>query len=156
MRLGEALSPDDKRRYVRDSLVPGRILHLHCSFTTPPKDKFVVIAALEPEPILFVINSEINKWLQDRPDLRDRQTTLHQSDHRFLGRDSFLNCTEAIRKVPLSEIEGQLVQNLDNIKDRLTEEERQAVLYAVDGCRTLTKKEIQWIKENIEIAPRGR
>lgn len=147
MLLGDALSPDDRLRYVRTSLVPGRILHLHCSFTTPPKSKFVVLVSIRPILMVFVANSNINAWLQARSDLRDRQVTLHQRAHPYLKHDSFLNCTEPIRQMDFEEIEHQLLEDMNNIKDMLTVDERQAVLYAVEGCRTLSKREINWITD---------
>ncbi len=147
MRLGDALSPDDKLKYVRQCLVPGRILHLHCHFTNPPKNKFVVLVSVQSALALFVTNSEISEWLQTRADLRDRQVTIRQQDHTYLNRDSFLNCTEAIRQMEMEEIERQLVKDTSDIKDMITESEREAIIYAVKDCRTLAKKEIQWITE---------
>lgn len=147
MRLGDALSPDDKLRYVRQSLVPGRILHVHCSYTTPPKNKFVVVAAIQPAPLLFIVNSKINRWVQARADLRDCQVEIRQQDHTFLGQDSFLNCTEAVGQMAMEELEGQLVKGMSNIKDMITPNEQEAILYAVKDCRTLSKKEIRWITE---------
>lgn len=146
MRIGEKLSPDDRRRYIQACIVPGRLLHLFCAFTNPPKHKFVVVAAVDPELILFVINSKIDEWLKARPDLRDRQVTIQQRDHSFLERDSYLNCTEAIRVMEAVVIEAQLMQDLDGVKDLITDREREAICYAVEGCRTLSKKEIAWIK----------
>jgi hypothetical protein len=149
MQLGETLSPDDKRHYIKKSLVPGRLLHLFCNFTTPPKNKFLAVVATTPELVLFFVNSEINPWLQARPDLRDRQVTLRQRDHPFLAQDSHLNCTEAIRKIPVQEIEAQLMNDVTRIKDMLMEGEREAIRYAVQNCRTLTKKEIGWITDGL-------
>jgi len=116
MQLGDTLSLDDKLSYIRQSLVPGRILHVHCSFMTPPTNKFVVVAAIQPVLLLFVVNSEINQWLQARADLRDRQVTISQQDHTFLNQDSFLNCTKAVRQMQIEEIEGHLVKDTSNIK----------------------------------------
>ena len=149
MRLGDTLSPDDKLKYVRQALIPGRILHLHCQFTTPPKDKFVVVVSIQPALILFVTNSEMSEWLKARQDLRDRQVTIHQMDHTYLRQDSFLNCTEAIRQMEIGEIERQLIKDTNNIKDVITTREREAILYAVKDCRTLSKKEIRWISEGL-------
>lgn len=149
MRLGDALSPDDKLKYVRQSLVPGRILHLHCDFTIPPKSKFVVLVSVKPVVVLFVINSEISQWLQARPDLRDRQVTIRQQNHEYLKHDSFLNCTEAARQMEMEDVERQLNEDMSNIKDMITASEREAILYAVKDCRTLSKQEIQWITESM-------
>jgi hypothetical protein len=147
MRLGDRLSPDDKLKYVRQTLVPGRILHLHCQFTTPPKNKFVVLVSVQPALALFVTNSEISEWLQARQDLCDRQVTIRQSDHTYLKQDSFLNCTEAIRQMEMAEIERQLVKDTSDIKDVITASEREAILYAVKDCRTLSKIETRWITD---------
>jgi len=47
----------------------------------------------------------------------------------------------------MEEIERQLVKDTSDIKDMITESEREAIIYAVKDCRTLAKKEIQWITE---------
>ena len=151
MRLGDALSPDQKLARVRSSLVPGRILHLHCTFTAPPKNKFVVVVAVQPDPVLFVTNSQISTWLNARPDLRDRQVRILHGDHSYLNHDSFLNCTEAIPHMGMKEIEDQLLKDLGNIKDMITVREREAILYAVKECRTLTKKEIALIAAALRV-----
>lgn len=145
MQFGDALSSADKLKYVRQSLIPGRILHLHCTFTTPPKNKFLVLASVEPTSLMFVINSQISHWLETRPDLRDRQVTIRQTDHLYLHRDSFLNCTEVIQQISREEIEAQLIRDISNIKDMVTSLEREAIRYAVADCRTLSKKDIDTI-----------
>lgn len=145
MRFSDALSPEDKLKYVHQSLVAGRILHLHCNFTRPPKNKFAVLVSVAPTLLLFIINSQITEWLEARADLRDRQVTIRQQAHSYLQRDSFLNCTEAIQQITLQEIVGQLVEDMSNIKDMVTTEEREAIRYAVTGCRTLSKKDIDGI-----------
>jgi hypothetical protein len=97
--------------------------------------------------MVFVANSIINAWLQARPDFRDRQVTLRRWAHPYLKYDSFLNCTEAIKQMEFEEIEHQLLEDMSNIKDVITADERQAVLYAVKECRTLSKREIKWITD---------
>jgi len=140
MKLGEKFPPEDRLAFVRQSLVPGSILYLSCSFTTPPKEKFVVLVSLDPEPVVFMINSEISRWLQDRPALRDCQVTIHQQDHLFLSYDSYIDCTQAVRKFTAQDLERQLVQDLGKIKGKITLHEREAVLYSVQNCRTLESK----------------
>lgn len=148
MKLGDRFPPDRKRQYIRDSLVPGRILHLHCAFTALPKHKFVVVVSTTPEILLLLINSETSQWLNERPDLRDCQVTIHHADHSYLSYDSYLDCTQAKRQ-QREGIERQLMENLDNVKDVLTSEEREAVLYAVQTCRTLSAREKQRIREGL-------
>lgn len=148
MKLGDRLPPDQKRQYIRGSLVPGRILHLHCSFTNPPKQKFVVVVSMNPEPLLFLINSEISQWLEKRQDLRDCQVVIHHADHTYLRYDSYLDCTQA-KPQQVEEIERQLMENLDGVKDFITSGEREATLYAVQACRTLSAREKRRITEGL-------
>jgi hypothetical protein len=145
MRFGDAIPSAEKLKYVRQSLVPGRILHLHCNFTHPPKNKFVVLVSVKSSLRVFVINSGITEWLQARPDLRDRQITIRQQDHNYLRHDSFLNCTETIQQISIKEMEDQLIQDLCNIKDMVTAQEREAIRFAITGCRTLSKRDIDAI-----------
>lgn len=146
MKLGDLLPPDQKRQYIRDSLVPGRVLHLHCSFTSPPKHKFVILVSMTPEPLVFLINSEISEWLEQRPDLRDCQVLIHCAEHSYLSYDSYLDCTQA-KRPPVTEIERQLMEDIGNLKDMATSREREAIIYAVQACRILSPREKRWITE---------
>lgn len=51
MRLGDPFPLEERRKHIQARLTPGRVLLLHCDFTTPPKDKFLVLASVEPEPL---------------------------------------------------------------------------------------------------------
>lgn len=107
--------------------------------------------SINPALVLFAINSVISQWLDARADIRDRQVTIRQQDHAYLKRDSFLNCTEAIRQMEIEDVERQLIEDTSNVKDMITASEREAILYAAKDCRTLSKKEIQWITEALSV-----
>ena len=147
MSLGDALSPEIKLHYIRERLIPGAIFHCYCEFTTPAKHKFIVIGRAQPPTIVFLINSDISPWLQARPHLRDCQVGIHKSDHDFLTHDSFLDCTQAERRVSLEQLEHAMMKELTTFKGWLTANEREAVLYAVKVCRTLSAKEKDWLTE---------
>lgn len=148
MRLGDALSPENKLSYVKQRLVPGAIFHHYCEFTNPAKNKFIVIVRAQSPTIIFLINSNINSWLQGRPDLRDCQVGIHESDHRdFLSHDSFLDCTQAEQRVSLEQLEQAMMGDISIFKGWLTARERGAVLYAVGICRTLSPQEKGWVVE---------
>jgi len=72
----------------------GAILHLYCSFTRPPKDKFLVIVCLDPKPLLVFINSRINTLIQRNPDLAQCQIVIDAENHTFLDYDSYIDCSE--------------------------------------------------------------
>ncbi len=148
MRLGDALSPEDRLQYIRERLVPGAIFHYYCEFTNPAKHKFIVIGRALPPTIVFLINSDISPWLQARPHLRDCQVGLLKSDHNdFLTHDSFLDCTQGERRVSLEQLEQAMMEDVMNFKGWLTAREREAVFYAVGVCRTLSAQEKIWLAE---------
>ena len=147
MRLGDALSPEDRLQYIRERLVPGAIFHCYCEFTTPTKHKFIVMGRAQRPTLVLLINSDISPWLHARPHLRDCQVSIRKSDHDFLEYDSFLDCTHAERQVSLEQLEQAMMNDLTNFKGWLTAREREAVLYAVGVCRTLSAQEKGWLVE---------
>lgn len=140
MSLGDQLSPEQKKQFVLKALNPGSILHLFCEFITPPKHKFLVLGSVEPAPILFAINSKVSPYIVARQHLAQCQVMLYQSDHSFLKYDSFLDCTTAIRDFSLDDLLAQVVANFSNIKSRLTEADRAAVMKAVSRSMTLEER----------------
>ena len=145
MRLGDKFPPEEKQRYISDRLVPGTIIHCHCSFTSPAKHKFVVLVCCDPCCIVFLINSELSNWLQARADLRDCQVVIQKKDHEFLDRDSYLDCTNAERRLSLEDLVLAVMKDLENLKGNISAREREAINYAVKVCRTLSPKEKELI-----------
>ncbi|MEP6889481.1 MAG: hypothetical protein ABI955_02145 [Nitrospirota bacterium] len=127
-------SPEDKRRNIRERLLPGAIVHYYCEFTNPAKHKFIVIGRAQSPTLVFLINSAINPWLQARPHLRDCQVGICQCDHDdFLTHDSFLDCTQVEQRVSLEQLEQTMMDDVTSFKGWLTAHEREAVLYAVES-----------------------
>lgn len=83
MPLWDRLPPEERRRYIDTRLTPGRVLLLHCDFTTPPKDKFLLLTCLDPEPLFFIINSAINEYIHSREWLLRCQVEIGHEDIRF-------------------------------------------------------------------------
>jgi len=142
MKLGEQFPPDDQLAFIRRSLRPGAILYLDCAFTNPPKNKYGILVCTDPEPLVFLVNSRINRWLAERPALRDCQITLHQCDYPFLQHDSCIDCTTPYRFLTVEAIERQLMNDIDR---QITESEQQAILYAVESGKTIEQRITRWI-----------
>ncbi|CAD5949645.1 hypothetical protein [Planktothrix agardhii] len=67
-----------------------------CRHTDPdPKDKFVLIAYIEPSFYGFLINSKINKYLKNRPYLLCCEAEIIAIEHDFLDYNSYVDCREA-------------------------------------------------------------
>lgn len=66
-----------------------------CPHTNPRKRKYVVIACKHNERAYgFLINSAIGPFLLKRPDNLACQVTLKATDHRFLHKQSYLDCSQ--------------------------------------------------------------
>lgn len=153
MSLGDQLSPEQRIQFIVKALAPGTILHLFCEFTTPPKHKFLVLGCVEPDPILFAINSKVSPYIAARQHLAQCQVMLYQSDHSFLKYDSFLDCTAAIRDFGLDDLTAQLVADFSNIKSRLTEADREAVIKAVSCSVTLEERVKKLVLQSLTRPP---
>src|SRR2546422_11551668 len=114
MSLGGQLPPEQRIQLVLKALTAGTILHLFCTFTTPPKHKFLLLSCVEPEPVLFAINSSVSHYISSRQHLAECQVMLYRTDHPFLEYDSFLDCTSAIRDFTIADLTGQLSEDVRN------------------------------------------
>jgi len=81
------------------------------------------------------------------------QVMLYQSDHSFLTYDSLLDCTTAIRDFSLDDLTAQLVADFSNIKSRLTEADREAVMKAVSLSVTLEQRVKKLVLQSLARPP---
>ena len=79
-RLGDRFPERARREYVESHLDPGEVLYLFCPFTSPPKDKYLVLACAKPRPLLFMVNSTIHPFIASRPALRRCQVALSATE----------------------------------------------------------------------------
>lgn len=93
--LGDYFPQKEKEQYIDEHLQPGQILYLFCDFTTPPKEKYLVLACPGQNPLLFMINSEIHPFITARPELSKCQIKLDASEYE-LDHDSYINCSKVI------------------------------------------------------------
>jgi len=83
----------------------------NCRHTTPPKDKYVVIVCLNPNPYGFLINSEVSSFVRSRPELLSSQVRVTAAKYGFLKHDSYINCGQlfSFKSGELHSVQG--VQN---------------------------------------------
>jgi hypothetical protein len=138
--IWDSLPPAERRKYIHTRLIPGRVLLLHCDFTTPPKDKFLVITAVEPEPLLFIINSTVNEYIRKHEHLSRCQVEIGHKEHAFLRHHSFIDCTQAHR-IALRDVYEQLERDIGRLKDEVTTQVREQIIAAVKFAKTLSAKQ---------------
>lgn len=138
--LGDFWPDREKQEYVDTCLSPGRVLRLSCEFTSPPKEKLLVLVCLhsKPRPLLFFINSHIHPYIRKRRWLRDCQVLLRASDYSCLNRDSFVNCSEVVNGFELPTIKGQLLDDMGRIEDELRVDVRREIVRVVRAATTIS------------------
>lgn len=75
-------------------LTPGTVLYLYFTVVRPnPKEKFALLGAIEPSPMLLFIDTDINPFVNNTDELRSHHLLVPQLDHEFLKYDSWIDCT---------------------------------------------------------------
>jgi hypothetical protein len=144
--LGDHFPSDVKLRTIKEKLQPGRVVYLFCEFTAPrPKDKYLLLACVDPLPLFFVINSEVSDFIKERAHLHRCQVRLDVASHDFLDHDSSIACHEAKSEFSIEDINRQLLSNMDRIKGVISNDVRDQVLAAVKACTVLPNREKMWI-----------
>jgi hypothetical protein len=128
-----------RQQIIRKRLVPGCIVWLHCSFTRPPKDKFLVLGSLDP-PLWLIINSRVHPFIVKKAALASCQVTIDKKEHQFLNHDSFIDCT-GVHRVAMDEVYSQVEQDFKRLKGNVSDEVKVQILAAVKAGLTLTKQE---------------
>lgn len=136
--LGARFPEEERREYVDRHLVLGCVVYLFCEFTSQPKDKYLVLVTLEEPPILFVINSNINKFIRERKYLLDCQITVEPKHLDFLDHDSYLDCGQPIVSFSIREIKTQLMDDITRLKGKLPDSKLIEIKKVVEKARTIT------------------
>lgn len=140
MQLGDAFPIEERRKHIQARLTPGRVLFLHCNFTIPPKNKFLLLASVEPEPLFFVINSTVNEYIRKREWLFRGQIKIGHEEHSLLQHHSFIDCTTA-HKIPLCDVYEQVEADSGRLKGEISPHVRKQIVGAVRIAKTLSPRQ---------------
>lgn len=141
-RVGHDFDENERRGYVDRQLTPGRIIYLlDLPLTQTTKNKYAIIAGDTDPPLLLVMGRSIPRMIARDPDRRARQVLLPASEYQCLTDDSYLDCTRVIVSMTLGEIKDQLVADVSQLGDVLSQDHLRQIRDAVCGARTLTADE---------------
>ena len=149
MVLGGRFPEHERLASVRRQLTPWRVIRVFCHFTSPPKDKLVVVGRIGPDVQVLVINSELSNYVLARPDLKMCQVQLDAAGHPFLWADSFLDCGQ-VYLISAVDIERQLVEDMSRIRGEVSVQARPAALQAIRTSRTLTRQQKGQLLSSLE------
>jgi len=139
-KLGDYFPPEHKQRFVEQHLKPGQVLYLFCEFTTPAKEKYLVLACPGGQPLLFIMNSAIHPFIERRPELRRCQVLLRAAEYDFLDHDSYINCSQVVDVLTEAEILHQISTDIRRIQGELTERTKRAIIRVVGSAKTIDKR----------------
>ncbi|ADW72203.1 hypothetical protein Rahaq_0576 [Rahnella aceris] len=141
--LGDFFSADFKKDFSeKRGISPGDVLRFHCNFTTPAKEKFMVVVCCQPLLILL-INSNIPQFIQDNAHLLACQVDLPKQGHDFLSWDSHINCIEAHAAFNLDDVKDAIAADYGNVlKGRIEDTYIKKIRMAV----SLSKRMEKWQK----------
>jgi hypothetical protein len=112
----------------------------NCNHARPkPKDKYVVVAYVSKNAWGFLINSEVSKWLRERPKLLVCEAVILAAEHRCLKRDSYADCQI------IYEFFGWELRNHEGVISR---QAKINILQSIKGCPTLETRHKSIILEN--------
>jgi hypothetical protein len=140
MNLAGIVSQQERLDFFRSKYGTGLVIKLFCHFTIPPKEKRLLVVSISPEPLLLVINSEINEYKQKRPHLRQQQVCLRQSENDFLDHDSYLDCSRVRDDFSEAEIERVITRDLTRILGTINMNAIAEILTVVDDSVTLERR----------------
>jgi len=128
-----------QEQYIRDNILPGQVLRLFCQFTTPPKNKHLLLVGIEPSPLLFMVNSQIHPYVRSRAYLKSCQVLLKASEHFFLAHDSYVDCRNVCTTFSLDDLIMQVHRDARRLKGFINEEAQEQVIAAIKACPVLEK-----------------
>lgn len=138
MVLGHHFPEEKRLESVRHQLTPWRIIRLFCEFTSPHKEKFLVVLRVRTDTHVLVVNSEVAPAIRARPALAQCQVTLDAATHPALRRDSILNCGE-VCTVTTYEAARQLVTDMSRIDGEIPAAVRTLVIEKIEASKTIPR-----------------
>lgn len=150
MSLGDHFPDSHKEQFFEDNVKPGTVLYLHCSFTVPPKEKFLLIVSTDPLIVLFIINSEISRFVQNSQPHYQAQVLLKQQEHSFLRHDSYLDCSKNHQQnFPLEKIKTAILDDIGRVKGKVSRSACTQILQVIQVSRFFSPKEKQVISSSL-------
>lgn len=139
MPLGSAFPPAMLRSHIEKQLIPGMVIRIEVKFPDQTKPKFLLLVAHEdPDFLTFIVNSEINPFIQARAHLLQCQVSVDQANHSFLDHDSYLACHE-LKRMRREDVIQELMKDLGGIKNPISDDVKAEVVSAVKFAKTISE-----------------
>lgn len=135
--LGDAFSPEERRKSVLRRLQPGAVIYLEVLFPEGPRPKYLVVLHVDEQCCTLVVNSQVNPFIERHPELSVCQVRIDAARHTFLRHDSHIACHQVLR-LPTAGVLRDLMVDMSRIKGDLHEDVRNAVIGGIKRAPTLS------------------
>lgn len=135
-------------------MFPAAFCGFFCSFTDPPKEKFVVIVATDPFCLGFLINSSPTDLQKSKKHLSDELINVSAQDgYAFLTnpQPSVLDCTFAA-DLDFDETVAQLTQDSSRVLGLITGATRKRIVEVIGESMTLEGGIAKIIVKNLTVS----
>lgn len=154
--FGAHLPAELLRPRIEAALKPGCVIRLTIKFPEKTKEKFLVLVADDdPEYLTFIVNSEINPFIANRPHLMQCQVEIDAANHNFLDHDSHVACHE-IRAIKREDVIKAMMADPEGIKGDISADVRSQIVAAVKFARTIEKDKKNHIITAMRDKPSGQ
>lgn len=137
--LGAHFPAELLRPRIEAALKPGCVVKLLVKFPDKTKEKYLVLVADDdPEYLTFIVNSDINPFIANKPHLLQCQVAIDAENHAFLDHDSHVACHEVL-PMKREEVIQSLMGNPAGIKGNVSEDVRGQIAAAVKFAKTIDK-----------------
>lgn len=135
--LGEHFPVELLRPRIEAALKPGCVIRLLVKFPQITKHKFLVLVVCDdPEYLTFIVNSEINQFIANRPHLLQCQVAIDAESHDFLDHDSYVVCHDVL-PMKREEVIKNLMADPSAIKGEVSPGVRSQIAAAVKFAKTI-------------------
>jgi hypothetical protein len=125
------------RPRIEAALKPGCVVRLEVKFHQKAKPKFLVLVAEDdPEYLTFIVNTDINQFIQKRPELLQCQVSIDVASHGFLDHDSHVAC-DKIWPIKREDVIKALMSDPLGIKGEISPDVRAQIMAAVKFAKTI-------------------
>ena len=137
--LGEHFPAELLRPRIEAALKPGCVVKLLVKFPQVTKEKYLVLVANnDPEYLTFIVNSDINPFIANKPHLLQCQVFIDAANHDFLDHDSHIACHDVL-PMKREEVIKSLMANPAGIKGEVSPDVRSQIAAAVKFAKTIEK-----------------
>ena len=147
--LGDAFSPEERRKSVLRRLRPGVVVYLDVVFPEGPRPKFLVVVHVDDQCCTLAVNSVVNPFIERHPELAVCQVRIDSARHAFLDHDSHIACHQVMR-IPTAAVIREVIADMERIKGELHDEVRRAVIGAIKRAPTLSPAEQTLFVESLK------